>query len=552
MFVCSSSCFRPAEILSHDLLRGRSEIHRICARNARSCVATWDHELVQWAIATTLPNRFSRHLLFVACLIVYVLPALIGLTVYPAYYEDESWVHLATFEALRGNGFSWAAFHEGTNIFFDFNAIAFAFTRLSALPAEATVRAISILSSLFCLTAVYLLARHIAGAAGFVAPLALITTPLWFLTSRYGRQDAMATAFAMWALAVSRQAPLAAGALTGIAASIHPVFVWIVPVCIVLIAETHSFRQTCRYLVGCAFGAAPQAVWTLVHLDDVRSIAVRYLVTSGVSHGLTAWVLSLETEWRRYAGYAAQLSAADLVAQAILFVGLPVTAVVCARGKRKLALVALVLGPLLGLAALVQGKNPYYLVYVLPCLAVVAAAAAQRLPMTAVRIICVAALLWSSVRYVRAALDARHGPTVTSAVESVAARLPPHAILFSPLTYGSLVRSRSDVQFFTYHALSLKGGFRLPPCEDIPATIGSLIDGDRRPTSRKVDGIHDRVFFLKWNDALFLPYLQSIYVQTSADQMRCIVGPGTPDTWQVCGEDPGRCLQLTLIERTLR
>ncbi len=498
-----------------------------------------------------LQARVASRLFFVACLLVYLAPALIALTLYPPYYEDESWVHLATFEALRGNGFSWAAFHEGANIFLDFNVIAVSLTRFSPLAAEATVRAISILFSVCGLTAVYLLARRLAGTAGFVAPVALVTTPLWFLTSRYGRQDSMATAFAVWALVVSRQAPLSAGVLTGIAVSIHPVFIWAVPLCI-LLSETQSWQKVGRYLAGCALGVMPQVVWTMVHLNDIRSVAARYFVTSSVNHGLKTWVLSLETEWRRYAAYASHLSTADLITQIVLFAGLPVVAVLYAHGKRKLVFVAMCLAPLLALVILVQGKNPYYLIYLLPCLAAVAAAGSERFPTITVQILCIAALAWTGVRHVAASLDARRGPTVTRAVESVAGRLPPHAILFSPVTYGSLIRSRPDVEFFAYHALSLRGGFKLPSCEDVSAAIRSLIGGDRRLRSQAADRLPERVFFLKWQDELFLPYLQSIYVQTTADQMRCVIGPGTPETWQVCGNDPGRCVQLTLIERTLR
>ncbi len=84
---------------------------------------------------------------FLAAMILFVAPATVALTTYPPYYEDESWIYLAPFEALRGNGFSWAAFHEGTSSAGLFNALAFLFVRISPFAAEATVRLTSVCSS---------------------------------------------------------------------------------------------------------------------------------------------------------------------------------------------------------------------------------------------------------------------------------------------------------------------------------------------------------------------------------------------------------------------
>jgi hypothetical protein len=492
-------------------------------------------------------------LIFLAALALFVAPAVVGLVSYPAYYEDESWVYLAPFEALRGNGFSWAGFHEGSSAMGTFNALVFTLVRISPFSAEVTVRAISLLFGLLCLAAVLVLARRVAKRNSEVAVVLLVFTQIWFLWVRYGRTDVVALAFAMWALVAAASSYLFwAGLLSGIAVSIHPVFVWLAPVCAILALRRNGWRALSSYVIGGLVGTAPQAVWVSAHLRDVQAISSRYMITSSVGHGLTGVASSLANEWKRYTAYAVLLGPLELAAQAVAFLALPAAAIWRAARGERLVLAAMAVVPLLGLALLVQGKNPLYFIYVLPCLAVVAATATRNMPATAVKAACVVALCWSGVRYLRAEQEALRMPDTGQFVEECARRLPANAVVFSPLTYGGLVHRRPDLQFFTYHALAEQPGWRLPPCDRIPGTIQSLVENDPRSTSSHLNRHPEAVFFVKWPDEELLAYLRSIYTSATAADMACIVGNGTPEHVRICGPGPANCREVEIVRRSLQ
>ena len=367
---------------------------------------------------------------FLAAVILFVAPATVALTTYPPYYEDESWIYLAPFEALRGNGFSWAAFHEGTSSAGVFNALAFFFVRISPFAAEATVRLTSLLFALAAIAGVFAAARKVAGANAAIASTLLMLAPMWFLPVRYGRLDVLAIAFAMWAVAAAAsEAYFVAGVLSGLSMGVHPVFVWIGPVCALIVFQRGGLRSVWRYVLGGLAGAAPQLAWMAIHFHDFQSIAARYFVASGVGKG---WTASVANEWTRYRAYAKQLTGIDMVAQAIGFVVLPAVAIVVAPRRERLVLSAIALVPLAGLAMLVGGKNPYYLIYALPFLAVVAAASARWLPLRWIEGACLAALIAAAVRYAPAIREAAKAPSVTQEVEQIASRLPANAVVFSP------------------------------------------------------------------------------------------------------------------------
>jgi len=486
---------------------------------------------------------------FLATVALFTMPAVVALTTFPPYYEDESWLYLAVFERWRGNGFSWAAFHEGSSIFATFNAIGAALFAVSPFAPETTVRLIGFLFGLCSLAGIFLLARRIAGTSAYIAPVLLTLTP-WFSKIRFGRMDGVALAFAIWALvAATRGLPLLAGIFSGLACGIHPIFVWTGPVCIVLTAQTRCWRRFCYYVIGAVIGILPQLAWLGTHMADFRSIAAHYFVTSSVSHGWLSWLVSLAGEWRRYASVAAGIPA--LVLLPFIIGGSR-----RARGVERALLITLAIAPVLSLALLVQGKNPYYfVVYALPALAVVAAAGVRGLPRPPTRLVCIVALCGCGVFYGYKAKKAAALPTVSRSVELLAAQIPPQAAVFSPLVYGGLIVRRPDLQFFTLHALSGRDGWHLPACSELPARIRSLLAEDPRATSRGSGKVPADVFFVLGpvaNEDAFLWYLKQIYADATPADLQCIVGSRPPAHIHVCGSDTAKCTNLYLVQRPLQ
>jgi hypothetical protein len=197
---------------------------------------------------------------------------------------------------------------------------------------------------------------------------------------------------------------------------------------------------------------------------------------------------------------------------------------------------------------LVGGKNPYYFIYALPFLAILSAAAVRNAPYRLIEIGCLAVLCMAAIHYVPQVRIAAKAPTVTHMVESVSPRLPQHAVVFSPLIYGGLIRGRPDLTLFTYHSLSVRNRWGLPPCDDIPSAIQSLIAQDPRPSS--VQRNPDRIFFLSFPDPL--SYLRLIYVEATPADVTCIVGSAAPEIVHVCGSDAGNCIDSLLFERGLK
>jgi hypothetical protein len=482
---------------------------------------------------------------FLAALVLFVAPATVALTSYPPYYEDESWVYLAPLEALRGNGFSWAAFHEGRASALVFNAATFPFLRVSPFPAETTVRLVSLLFGLAAAIAVLIAARAFAGSSAVVAPVLLMLTPMWFLTARYGRADMLAIALAVGSVAAAAsRLPLAAGALSGLAMSVHPVFVWIGPLCALIVFDRCGLRSVGRYVIGGVLGAIPQLAWIAAHSRDYQSIVARYYVTSGVGKG---WTSSVLKEWARYRAYAAQITGVEAATQVVGFVALPAIAIIRASRRERLSLIAIAFVPLLGLAMLVGGKNPYYFIYTFPFLAILSAAAVRNAPSRLIEIACLAVLCLAAIHYAPQVRIASKAATVTQMVESVSPRLPHNAVVLSPLIYGGLIRRRPDLTLFTYHALSVRNRWGLPSCEEIPSAIQSLIAQDPRPSS--VQRNPDRIFFLSFPDPL--SYLRLIYVEAMPADVTCIVGRAAPEVVHVCGSEGGNCIDSLLFERGL-
>ena len=85
--------------------------------------------------------------------------------------------------------------------------------------------------------------------------------------------------------------------------------------------------------------------------------------------------------------------------------------------------------------------------------------------------------------------------------------------------------------------------------------IRSLLVEDPRRTSHTGGEDRDSVFFVlgpgRSEDA-FLWYLRLIYVDATPADLHCIVGSQQPVAIQVCGTDPNKCVNLYLVQRTLR
>jgi hypothetical protein len=499
----------------------------------------------------TAPGAGGLDLLFLSSLFLFTLPGILASTTFPPYYEDESWTYLAIFEALRGNGFSWHAFHEGSSIGGTFNLICAPLAWISPLSPEATVRAISLIFCLLTLLAVYFLARRVAGSYAYVAPLALMLTPLWFLRARYGRLDVIATGLAMAGVASAPVTPWMAGFLAGMAVTMQPVLVWVGTASLALFAEKGSCRDVRRYVGGGLAAVSIEVAWIVSHWADFRSISTRYFVTSSVSHGWAAWIESLAQEGGRYAQYARSLGSAGAALQAGILLLLPLIAILQARRRTRVVLIALTVTPLAALALLVRGKNPLYFLYALPALSVAAAAGARRLPAALVKSACVVALCWFGFYYMKEVRRAESAPRAEDAVEAVAAGLPHNATVFAPLLFAGIIRRRPDLQFFSYHALSLRTSWHLPPCSAISSSIKSLMAGDGRVTGLNHRVQPDRVFLVKHNDEIFMQYLKSIYVDATPADLRCLTGNQAPVRLRICGGDSGGCFEADIVERLL-
>jgi len=216
----------------------------------------------------------------------------------------------------------------------------------------------------------------------------------------------------------------------------------------------------------------------------------------------------------------------------------------------------LAIAPVLSLAFLVQGKNPYYFVlYALPALAVVAAAGVRGLPNRPTQLICIAALCGCGIFCAYKTRTAAGLPTVSRSVELLAAKIPAHAVAFSPLIYGSLIVRRPDVQLFTLHALSRREGWYLPACSELPAKIRTLLEHDPRPTSHNAEENPGEVFFVLGpgpSEGAFLWYLKQIYADATPADLQCLVGPQPAVPIHVCGSDPAKCTNIYLVQRPLQ
>jgi hypothetical protein len=159
--------------------------------------------------------------------------------------------------------------------------------------------------------------------------------------------------------------------------------------------------------------------------------------------------------------------------------------------------------------------------------------------------------LWTGIRHVEAGLSDARGPQIPQAVEQLSARLPANATVFGPLVFAGIVARRPDLHFFSYHALSTRPGWNLPPCEDISSTIRTLVQSDPRSNPAPLTAPVDRVFFVRWEFEDFLQYFRAMYANATAGDLVCLFGPSKPEILKTCGADAARCLEVDLVSRAV-
>jgi hypothetical protein len=450
-----------------------------------------------------------------------------GLLTYPPYYEDESWTYLAAFEALRGNGFTWAAFGDGSALAGVFYAIVTpALAILPATAPEAAVRIVTAMWGVAALTGAFIVARRLAPSAAWIAPALMFATPYVFVATRYGRIDVVALALALWSIAAAaRDRPLLSGLVFGIAASVHPLLAWAVVPCLWLLGM-RDHVTVLRFATGVGVGAAPQVAWMLLNRDDVTAIVGRYAVSSSLGAEASGGIVhSVAAEPRRYVDYLLAQSPLQRMAQLFAYVALPLVGLAAGTNRGRLAaqVCALWMPPVLTLAVLSQNKNPYYLYTVLPFAGIASACAMAQLPRRLAFTVTVGVVgigLLSSTQYVRETLSGAQRPTPADATAVLSDALPRSAVVIAPNYLAGIIRRRPDVDFFNYHALSGRPGWHLPACAQLRTSIAALIDRDSRiqkPVSATV------AYVVAPSEPALAAYLKQIYVNSTVADAHCLL-----------------------------
>ena len=504
------------------------------------------------------PQLRARYLnrnaiLFAAVVLAFLAQTAAGSVSFPLYYEDESWTYLAVFEALRGNGLTWAAFGEGRPMLGTFLA---AVTPIVALPIgpEAAVRVASAAWALLALAGAFVLGRRVTSSFAWVVPALMVATPSVLIAIRYGRTDVAALALTLWAIACAAHGrPLLAGVLSGFAVSAHPMFVWVAAPCL-WFARTSGIRGLIRYTVGGCLGVVPQITWVAYNWTDLQTITSRFAVTSSLGSLASGGVFSsIANEPRRYLDYVATMPVWLLVAHITAYVALPVIAL-RERASRWMTL-ALIVPAALGLAILSQGKNPYYVYSVLPFAGVATARGLDsvrgQFRTVAAAAVAIAVLTGTGHTAVET-WNSRNAVTAADMTEAFTSRLPAGAVVIAPNIYAGLIKRRPDIRFFNYHALSNRPGWGLPECADMPSRIRTLVEADPRPSSRGTPPSEAHLIVLA--DWPLVRYLQLIYVEGSEDAARCLLasdaGPVSPV--RICRDGGQPCSESVIARMRIR
>jgi hypothetical protein len=458
----------------------------------------------------------------VAIAFLFILPCVAFPLTVPPFYEDESWTFVPVFEALRGNGFTWAAFGEGHAMLGVFCALVTPLVWLLPTGPEMGIRIVAAVFGLLSLAGIYVVARRVAPATAWIAPAAMVATPYLFTALRYGRNDVVALALAAWSVAAAAwNRPLWAGLLSALAVSVHPLFVWVALPCLAFLGADQRARQWSRYAFAGALGLLPQAVWMLLYWDEIRSIIARYFVSSSVAGDASTGILqSIAAEPSRYVAYIGSMGVWTRAFHGITYMLLPLSCIGRAwKGARPVLVLAA--APVVALALLSQNKNPYYWYSALPFITVATAYAASmtsRHLRVGIAVFVVAAVTAATIT--RATQGAQQAPpAILALTRTLATSLPAGATVVAPNLYAGLIRERPDIQFFNYHGLSNKPVWGLPGCDKLSARLRELIAGDprhQRSGSRKV-------YFVAQSEPSLLAYLRQIYADASEADVACML-----------------------------
>ena len=466
--------------------------------------------------------------LLVVCLaaLLFALPLFVAPLTVPAYYDDESWTYLPVFESLRGNGFSFAALGANHVLFIVSDALFWPIVRLSVFSAEITVRICGTIIGVALLLGVWQLSKRVSRDTAFLAPALLVMVPLTFTTYRYGRVDAFALALGIWAAVLAVDRLPISGALAALAICVHPIMIWCLPFCIFMMSRE---RKAARLLAFTAFGTLallPQLIWIVAYREELIIFSQKFMASSSVAPGrdIMAQVIPLIAgEWTQFSSYVAQLSLVDKVLQSLLIV-----APVLLSVYRKRSLCALLVLPiLLCLTFLFRLKNPYYLIFLMPSLVVVAAQGLSLLPRRFAIATALAALAATTVHLATTLTQAESSATIVTFKKAIEPRLPQRAVVFGPALLGGMIRDRPDLQFFTYHALSDRSSWAYPSCAQLDARFRERIADDPRPTSRGAGATSDTVFLAGVSPSDIVGYLEQIWPNLSPADINCILhAPG--------------------------
>jgi hypothetical protein len=315
-----------------------------------------------------------------------------------------------------------------------------------------------------------------------------------------------------------------------------------------LAVRSWSFQPLIKFAIGGLFAIVPQAVWILLHLDDLHHFAVRYFVTSSISVDRFDALSSLLNEFGRYKDYWSSLSLVDRLLQVVLFVVLPLLSLFYFGSFERALLIVIIAAPGITLALLSQGKNFYYLVSVLPAWSIVAAAGAGRLPRMLVYSGAGVLLIGSMVREIPAAIASRQEVQAAAIVNELSTELPVGAVVFSPLGYAGLVRLRPDLRFFSPHALSTSAEkWVYPGCTDFKRRLKQIITDDNRVTSRDAGlPLPDSVSIVSVSEWPLFNYLHQIFVTIDKNEVDCLAKLNGSEVVQtrLCGPKESDCISL--------
>jgi hypothetical protein len=117
-----------------------------------------------------------------------------------------------------------------------------------------------------------------------------------------------------------------------------------------------------------------------------------------------------------------------------------------------------------------------------------------------------------------------------------------------------LVRERPDLRFFSYHALSERNAWRLPPCEELPQRIADLVEHDRRRYPDKPAMPIQEAYIDGGGPAGLFPYLQGIYPNAYPEIDACLFNGLRLDVSAVetCKTfDANRCIPIVIAKLSL-